>query len=393
MKTRTLLWLLLAAIALSLAAAGLARRRAVAARPDARAGAPLVAFDINRVAALRIQSGTNTVAVVRRDGRWIVETLHGYPADFERLTERLRDLAEIKIGQVAPGGAEDLAEFGLDAAGAAAVVDFEDAAGARLGRLTLGRTRESRGGGPFGGFPDGQYARMDEGPVVLLGRVISGFRGDARDWIQTDLLSVAPAAGASVEITVGGETCRLRVGEGGKPEMEGLAEQEELDEGMARRAVGALQYLHFLTVGDPGQSEETFGLTAPDRYVFRAADGFIYTILLGAAREGGTRFIRASVAYERPAPSPAAENADAEEPASPAAGVSDEAAERNARRAAEEQERLAKWTYEISAWNAESLAMPRAKLIKSPPVSPAEATPAQEDAAAADAPRDPPAGH
>ncbi len=396
MKTRTLFGLLAAALVIALAAGLLARRRASAIRPDARAGAPLIAFDVNQVAAVRIQAGTNATVVARREGRWVVESLFGYPADFERLTERLRDLAELKIGQVVPGGAEILAEFGLDAAGAEAVVDFEDAAGKRLGRLTLGRTREARGGGPFGGFPDGQYARVDDGPVALLGRAVSGYRGDARDWIKSDLLAVAPAAGAVVEITVGGDTYRLRVGEGGKPELEGRGEGEELDEAMARRAVGALQYLNFLNVGDPAKSDEDFGLSAPDRYVFRTADGFVYTVLLGAAREGGTRYARIAVAYERPAPPPAApesENgmADGETPSQPAAaaGVSDEEAAKNAQRAADEQARLSRWTYELSAWNAESLTLPRAKLIKAPP-APVKSDDASETSDASDASDDAP---
>lgn len=398
MRTRSLLFLAIAVAILATLAVWRSSSQRRAAGSDARAGAPLVNFDVNRVAALRVQTGTNTVALARREGRWVVETLYNYPADFERLAERLRDLVELKVGQLVPGGTDDLAEFGFDAAGNPTAVDFEDAEGRRLARLTLGRTRESRGGSPFGGFPDGQYVRVDEGPVILLGRVVSGFRADPRDWIKTDLLSVAPSPGAVVEATVGGETWRLRVGEGNKPELEVLAAGEELDESAARRATGALQYLTFLTVADPARSDEELGLTAPDRYVFRAPDGFVYTVLVGAPREDGKRYARVAVAFERPAPpanadvaaaapdsapTPAGEAAtpkgEADESGKAAAddtaaktskktegALSDEEAARRAQRAAEEHERVSRWVYELSAWNAESLTLRRSQLIKAP---------------------------
>lgn len=410
MRTRSLLVLAIAVAILAALAIWRSSSQRGAAATDTRAGAPLVNFDVNRVAALRVQSGTNTVALARREGRWVIETLYNYPADFERLVERLRDLAELKIGQVVPGGTEDLAEFGFDAAANPTTVDFDDAEGRRLARLTLGHTRESRGGGPFGGFPDGQYVRLDEGPVILLGRVVSGFRADPRDWIKTDLLSVAPSPGVVVEATVGGETWRLRVGEGNKPELEGLAAGEELDESMARRATGALQYLSFLTIADPARSDEELGLTAPDRYVFRAPDGFVYTVLVGAPREDGKRYARVAVAFERPTPPASADATPAPTDGAAAAketaesataagaesgkeaaaetaattpkkegeSLTDEEAARRAQRAAEEHARLSRWAYELSAWNAESLTLSRSRLIKAPtpPASKAEGEPA-----------------
>ncbi len=389
MKTRTLGWLMLAAVVASLAGLGVYLRRAQMGRPDPRTGGNLIGFDINEVAAFRIRSGTNTLAVARKGGRWELESLYGYPADRARIAERLMDLADLKIGQVIPGGESELAEFGLDEAGAS-TVEFLTADGRRLARLALGKSRQGPGGGPFGGFPDGQYVRVDDGPVAVLGRNLYGFGVEPRDWIQTDLLNITPGKGDAVEVATAEGAYRLRVEEGGKYTLEGLSDTEKLDEGMARRVAGALQYLTFTTVADPAQSDEALGFTHPARYIYRKADGFVYAVTLGGAQDGGGRYARIAVAYESPVATSAEAEAKAKESAeskpgtdktsesssadtppakdagaTPAPSPEDKAKE-NAERAAKDHERLSRWTYVLSSWAAESMTLPRARLIQPP---------------------------
>jgi len=405
MNARTLrIWMVVAAVTV-LAGWGLARYRERTGRPDARVGAPLIAFDINEVAALRVSAGAHTLNVARRDGQWVIETLYGYPADRGRIAERLLELSELKIGQVAPGGETELEEFGLDDTNAT-VVEFLAADGRRLARLALGKARLSASGG-FGGFPDGQYVRVDDGPVVVLSRQLYGFSPEPRDWVRSELLNLSPSQGDRVEVVTAEGAYRLRVEEPGRFVLEDLREDEKLDEGMARRVVGALQYLSFTTIADPACSDEELGFVDPARYIYRTADGFIYTVQLGGAHQDGGRYARIAVAYERPVAeihdeSPevtAGEGGTSEARAavesetsggsaeeSAAVGkkpLDEETAQQNAKRAAEEHARLSRWTYVLSSWTAESLTLPRARLIQEPKVEDDETTaPAVESSGA-----------
>ncbi len=380
---RSRLWMLIVAAALSAwVAYRILQRRAAAGRPDARAGAALLPFDINDVAAIRIRAGAKSLDVVRRENRWLVASLYDYPAEYERLAGRLIELAELKIGQIVPGGEEDLAEFGLDEKSATARVEFEAADGRRLARLTLGKTREGRGG-PYGGFPDGQYVRVDEGPVVLMGRLLSGFDGEARDWIKTDLLNVSAGVGSVVQVETGETAYRLKVSDGHRVELEDLGAEEKLDEAAARRVVNALQYLNFQTVADPAKSDEDLGFVSPSRYALTTPEGFTYTVALGGPAENGGRYARIAAAFAAP-PSPK-ETAETKSSDAPPSGEADgetaaatpktpeapketpeAVAERNAKKAAEEHERLSRWTYVLSTWAAESLSLPRIQLIAPP---------------------------
>ena len=75
----------------------------------------------------RIEAGDKLVRAASADG-WKVESLHGYPADREKIAENLMKLAELKVGQVARGR-----KLGTETA-----VTLKDASGKELASLKLG---------------------------------------------------------------------------------------------------------------------------------------------------------------------------------------------------------------------------------------------------------------
>jgi len=84
----------------------------------------LPALDMSAVS--RIEIG-GRLALAAGDGGWVVETLHGYPADRAKIAENLLKLAELKVGQVARG--RELGET--------TEVVLKDAAGKELAKLPL----------------------------------------------------------------------------------------------------------------------------------------------------------------------------------------------------------------------------------------------------------------
>ena len=77
--------------------------------------------------AARVEIGSKLALAAGADG-WKVASLHGFPADREKIAENLMKLAELKVGQVAHGRK----------LGAETVVTLKDAAGKALAELKLG---------------------------------------------------------------------------------------------------------------------------------------------------------------------------------------------------------------------------------------------------------------
>jgi hypothetical protein len=383
MKGKTLVIL----VAVLLAVAGLsvlrARRQPAPVRGGPRGGGTaLVAFDVNAVAAIEVRSGGRTATVVRADGPWAVPSLFGYPADYDKVVESLRKLAEAKVGQVVPGGTDFLADFGLlaptSAGGTneAGTLTFRDAAGKPLGVVQLGRSRMPRSDSPYGGYPDGQYVRVGDGPVLLLAQAPGDFPAEGENWVKKQLASVSSTDATLVSAEVSNSAYRLTVKGYDDFALDGkLAADEELDKDNARRAAGALSYLSFSAVADPAKPDAELGLEKPAVFALEARDGFAYRVLLGGKPEGRDgRHARFSVEYRKPA-APAA-------PPAPAAGADTNAAaqakadhERDLKkwqddtaaaekRLAEEKARFGKWTYVVSDYAAESMLLPRERLVK-----------------------------
>src|SRR5271156_3692075 len=62
-------------------------------------GKLLPGLTINDVEQIRIQSGTNTLLLARRDDLWRVQERGGYPANFSQISDLLLKCADLKIIQ------------------------------------------------------------------------------------------------------------------------------------------------------------------------------------------------------------------------------------------------------------------------------------------------------
>ena len=119
----------------------------------------------------RVEAGKLTLAA-SADG-WKVESLHGYPADREKIAENLMKLAELKVGQVARGRK----------LGAETKVALKDASGKELATLALGDKHMKKPTGQAamygGGYPDGRYVAFG-GETVLATDTLDAFDGAVR---------------------------------------------------------------------------------------------------------------------------------------------------------------------------------------------------------------------
>ena len=55
-------------------------------------------INLNSVDAVEITEASNTVSLVKQNGKWVVASLYDYPAEFSRLADALRAASEVKLG-------------------------------------------------------------------------------------------------------------------------------------------------------------------------------------------------------------------------------------------------------------------------------------------------------
>ena len=257
MNTKSLMTLLGVAVVLGGAAYFLQRgSRPAAAKLNGKAILPgLSVADI-----ARIEVGDKLALAASADG-WKVESLHGYPADREKIAENLMKLADLKVGQVARGRK----------LGAETKVSLKDAAGKELAALTLGdkHTKKATGQAAMygGGYPDGRYVGFD-GETVLVKDTLDAFDGETRQWCDTRIAAIPSSDVQAVKYAHGGEVVELTKGTNSVWTLKGLTDKEELDTSKTYSLDSALSYLDFNAVADPKLTEAELGF----------ATGFVYTV-------------------------------------------------------------------------------------------------------------------
>ena len=79
-----------------------------------KAKEPLLAFDVNAVDRIEIdESGAGSVALMKRDGHWIVPSMADFPAEGFKVTAFLARLAELKKGWAAATSGEAARRFDI----------------------------------------------------------------------------------------------------------------------------------------------------------------------------------------------------------------------------------------------------------------------------------------
>ncbi|MDD2459889.1 MAG: DUF4340 domain-containing protein [Kiritimatiellia bacterium] len=305
-------------------------------------GKPVVKkFDLSAVAKIETGPTDKKLVLASTDAGWVIESLHGYPADIAKIRENLLKLTDLKAGHVASGKKLENP----------ALVDLQDAAGKSLATLRLGDKHMRQPAGEMaqfggGGYPDGRYVAADgSDTVVLVKDSLDAFDGDAKSWTETQIAAVPSADVTAAELTRDGRTVKLAKKDGAWT-LDGLGAKEELDTSKTYSLESALNYLNFNTVVDPALTDAQLGLTTGAVFTVALKSGERYTAKVGGVAEGGTdRYIRLSAAFT-PVGTNATENAE----------LTKKVETFNAK--------SGKWAYTVSSYNAENMTKSRADLVK-----------------------------
>ena len=399
MKMKTLVLLILAAAALGWLAHYTSRRAASEQTPPA--GRKLLPdLPVNDVQQIVLESGTNRLVIGRAADRWTVPARFDYPANFERIRDGLRKLADLKVGPVVRLDRTQAAALQLSTDGSSTNVGTRLTLTGRDGRplatLVLGKYHERKAEGPmamYGGFPDGRYVAA--GPeYYLVGETLDDFPLDARSWLDTEFVNVASSDITEVSVTRPGTNAiaLARGAGGGELTLAGLAASEELDSFKANALASGLSFLSFSDVAGRDLPPERTGLATGAVYQAKTRDGRTYTVRIGSAPTGDTRrYASFEVAYAAPAPTPepattvstnAAEAAAAEKQKADAERARKDAEQKTARQTQELAARITGWTYLIDSGKADAMLTGRGELVKPRETQPAGATNATPVAAA-----------
>ena len=384
MKIKTLLLLIFVLLVLVSIALWRERGPSSPAGPKSTADAALLSdLDVNAVESIELIGPAGTTTVVRKEGIWTVAQQYNYPADFRPLAERLRRLADLKMGQLVRGGEQHLDEFGLDAAHAVRVL-LKGAGDKTLASIQLGKPRMGGSSESFGGMrmPQGYYVRVGEGPVTLLKEDLSDYPADSGLWTDHVILSVRPETIREISSTSTQGEFHVQVKSPGLYEIAGMKTNEDLNTMNVDRLANALSALRMNRVADPAAQETGYGFDTPAVYTAHAADGMTYIVTLGAVAPPSGRYAKIKIEYAPPA-APTLEQTRASMPlpatqtnevAAFEKKVQDEWAQRVAahkqqvasatKKTVDENQRLSRWTYILESSASDSMTLPRTALVQ-----------------------------
>lgn len=296
----------------------------------------LEAFDVADVTRLEI-GGAQKLTLAATDAGWTVETMYGYPADVTKIRENLMKLADLKVGQVAPG----------IKISSPVTVAVKNAQGKAIASAVLGDQHRSKPKGESamyggGGYPDGRYVKFGE-KVVLVKDALEAYDGDFKKWIDARICAVPSADVKAVSFAKGKEKVELTKKDSTWT-LADLGPKEELDTSKTYSLDSALSYLDMTGVADPKLTDAELGFSTGSVYTVQLKDGKSYIATVGNAK-GSDRYFKVAASFKAVGTN-VTENAKIESAVK------------------EFNDKTAKWVYTISSYGADSMSKTRKDLVK-----------------------------
>jgi hypothetical protein len=268
-------------------------------------------FDVNSVAQVTLQRGTNTLTLVRQDDRWNVRERGGYAANFSEVSDLLRKLWELKVIEPQTIGASQLGRLELLAPGAGeksgTLIELKGSDGKVIRSVLLGKKheRKSAGPSPYGGdegFPDGRYVMLvgQSNAVSLVSEPFSSAEPNAEQWLNKDFFKIEKVKSVAVTYPAATNSWKLeRTNETSELKLADATPEEKLDPSKASGIPNALAFPSFKDVVLDPKPEQT-GLDSPVTANFETFDGFNYTVKVGKKLGEEDYYTALSVVAELP---------------------------------------------------------------------------------------------
>jgi hypothetical protein len=383
--------------ALGVAALALRNPDAAASKSEDARLFPVLAEHINEVTELRIEKGSKSATLKREGGRWKLADRGGYPAQFEKVKELAVRIADLEIEEAKTAKKSNHAQLGVEwpppakkegatAEGEeepeseSALVTLRDAGGKDLAAVVVGKS-EWRGSKPK------VYARrLGEDQVYLCApRGTLSVVPDAKSWIEAKFVELQNDRVQDVTIEhADGERVEL----GRSAENHTQFTIQNMPPGKAERYAGVANSVA-QALGYGLQLEDVRPVTEVDftreplaKTRFKCVDGL--ELLVETAKFEDKTWVRVAASFTPPPEppktepaEPAAEGGEASaegegegetEPAEAPPAEEKPAEEKKdiAKEAAELNERLAPWAFEVGSYKTDVLAKRMKDLLAEP---------------------------
>jgi len=373
MKTRQLLWLLGALVVFGIIGGVIQWKRVKAWQSGAGVGAKILPdLPLDKIAKVEIVSKDGQVVLYKKKGRWRVAQRYDYPANFQTLSDFLRDLAESKAAQVIEVGPSQYARLHLlppdtkddkqkDKTGVN--VKFCDDKGKVLTTLRFGKEHQ-KPSDTGSSWPDGRYILLPNKQVVLVSKTFSAaIDTNPKNWLDKEFFKISDMKTARLmqDGKVLWELKREKKSDDMK--LVGLKPGEEQNDSKVRSISTAFSWASFDDVADPSLPPDKTGMDHPKVFVATDFDGFQYTLKIGKKTEDDKYYMAVDVAYV----GPRKRTPDKDEKPEDAKKKDEEFKKKldeKLKKAEEQHERFKNWVYIVSKYTVEDVLKERSDLIK-----------------------------
>ena len=332
-------------------------------------------FPLNDITKLLITSKENSVELVKDSDAWVVKTAHSYYADFSKIADLLKDVADLKILQKIEIGPDDLGRLELNEpdkeSETGTRVEFFSNKGSSLGKILLGKQhmrKASGNAGQFGGggeWPDGRYILQPTTTIVaLVSETFSSVVTDSDSWLDKTFIKIEKIKKATTK--EGGNIIWSihRENEGSPLVLSGdIDEGYEVDTSKLNAIDSSLRYANFNTIASSESPEEELGFAEGRTYVAETFDGFTYTIDIGKKGDDDNYPIKVLIQYAEPE-APASSEDETEEQKAKKEEEFREKIAQNREKFETESKRYSDWVYMVSSYTVDNLLLDRSELIK-----------------------------
>jgi|SRR6266850_3531903 len=341
-------------------------------------------FAINDVERIAIRQGQGQVNLAKQNDLWVVQERNNYPANFTTISEFVRKVAELKVGQPIQVGSSQLGRLDLlppdKGANSGTLVEFKDKSGKSINSLLLGKKHMRKGsddsGMGGGGWPDGRYVMVgsDVQSVAVVSDALSNIEPKPEEWLNKDFFKVENLRSISLTSTNATNNWKIeREKESGDWKLADAKPGEQLDTAKSGGVTSALSSPSFNDVATNTAPDKT-GLDKPILAKLSTFDGFHYEVKLGNKTGEDNYFLQMSVNASLPKERTAGKDEKAEDKTR----LDKEFKEKNQKleEKLKTEKDYEKWVYVVSKWTIDPLLKERKDLLaeKKEEPKPAETT-------------------
>jgi hypothetical protein len=344
-------------------------------------------FQVNDVASIVIQQGTNEVSVARKDDVWRVRERGDYPANFSSLSSLLLKLKDLKVVQTEQVGASQLGRLELLPPGpgsnTATRVELRDSAGKPLKTLLLGKKHMAKSTRPSqfgdmdgGGWPDGRYVMTDPaaGSVSVISDALNEIEPQPQNWLSKEFAKVEKVKSVAVTFPEATNSWKLtRETENGEWKLTDAAPTEKLDSSKLYSFSTPLSSAQISDLAI-GLTPEQTGLAQPTILSIETFDGLSYVVKSGSQTNTDV-FVNVTLTANLAKERTPGKDEKPEDKAKLDKEFTDNLKKLETKVA--EETAFAKWTYLLPNWTMESILKKRGELLEA---KKEEAAPAKDNA-------------